>query len=58
MTKTEGQNGLILTSYKETQIVNGLNTGNGSPSSEVVKIFSVSNMPSLGRGLGPPGSCC
>lgn len=35
----KGQNGLVLTSYKKTQIYNGLNTGKCSWSSDAVKIF-------------------
>lgn len=41
----------FLTSHKETQIYNGLNTGKGSPSSEAVKIFLVPHMLSLGVAL-------
>ena len=50
--RTEGQDGLILISYKETQIYNESNTGKGSQSSEAVKTFLISNMPSLGFSLG------
>lgn len=46
---------MILTSYKETQVYNGLNTGKGNPSNVVVKIFLVSNVPSLECGLGTLG---
>lgn len=44
-----------MTSYKETQVYNGLNTGKGNASNIVVKIFLVPNVPSLGCGLGTPG---
>lgn len=42
-----------MTSHKETQSYNGLNTGQGSPSGEAVKIFLVSNMLFLGVAKAP-----